>query len=99
MKNVVSFLIGNAKSDIITKNNSCEIHTLGTHNANVIFCAHNYANVGDVVTMEVAKRGTKAADTFYAAIANLEKTFKVKADFINGTYVAVLLAINLKVCK
>lgn len=95
----VSFLIGNVKSDIITKNQYGENHILGSHNANVIFCAHNYTSVGDVLTIQIAKKGTKSAETFYAAIQNLESTFNVKSDLINGVYIAVLLSVKLKVCK
>jgi len=71
----------------------------GVHNANVVYCSHNYVSIGDIVTMHVAKRGNKASDTFFSAIRNLENAFKVKADFIGREYIAVILGVKLRVVK
>lgn len=97
MQTLVNIKIGNNKSDIVTSNEHSTNVLEGTHNANITHCIHEYVCVGNVVTIETAKRGSKAAETYFAAIRGLESTFIVKADIIGKSYVAVLLAPKLKV--
>ena len=97
MKRVVSFEIKNTKSDIITKTGSCEKHLNDVHNDNVIYCAHNYVQIGDVVTFEVKVKGQKAADAFYSAVNKFEESFNVNSDFIRGSYMARVLSPKMKI--
>ena len=100
MRTLVNFEIKNSETRIVTthiyKHHKTEQSSI-ISNESLRYCAGNFVSEGCVITIDVMKRGRKAADTFYAVIARLEEKFSIKSEFINGSYLGMAQKPILKV--